>query len=202
MARTAPTHGRPAIYMMTPSGRFDTTKKLCLSLSDFHPESWSPAWNVSSILVGSVGRSRSRPPLTRRRSFLSFMLEEEITAGSIKVGRSAPAAAGAGGAAQSGPRQTTRAEKVSLAAKSLAYNMQNPTFRRVRRARDDDDDAQLTATRRRELFPLLCDDDEGDDDDDDGGDDDADGAPRSAAPKPTPTPTTPTPTATTLDAPK
>jgi ubiquitin-protein ligase len=29
----------PAIYMDTPSGRFKTATKLCLSMSDFHPES-------------------------------------------------------------------------------------------------------------------------------------------------------------------
>ena len=60
-------HAPPAIYMFTPSGRFETNKKLCLSLSDYHPETWSPAWSVSSVLVG----------------LLSFMCEDAVTAGSI-----------------------------------------------------------------------------------------------------------------------
>lgn len=30
----------PAIVMLTPSGRFEPGAKICLSLSDFHPESW------------------------------------------------------------------------------------------------------------------------------------------------------------------
>lgn len=42
----------PAIYMITPNGRFRTNKKLCLSISDFHPDTWNPAWSVSTILTG------------------------------------------------------------------------------------------------------------------------------------------------------
>lgn len=51
----------PAIYMITPSGRFKTNTRLCLSISDFHPDTWNPAWSVSTILTG----------------LLSFMVSEE-----------------------------------------------------------------------------------------------------------------------------
>ncbi|KAG5523628.1 hypothetical protein RHGRI_035430 [Rhododendron griersonianum] len=37
----------PGISMVTPNGRFMTQKKICLSMSDFHPESWNPMWSVS-----------------------------------------------------------------------------------------------------------------------------------------------------------
>eukprot|EP01098_Paradermamoeba_levis_P006521 TRINITY_DN2701_c0_g1_i2.p1 TRINITY_DN2701_c0_g1~~TRINITY_DN2701_c0_g1_i2.p1 ORF type:complete len:161 (+),score=41.52 TRINITY_DN2701_c0_g1_i2:124-606(+) len=57
----------PGIMMITPSGRFETERRLCLSMSDFHPESWNPLWSVGSILTG----------------LLSFMLEETQTTGSI-----------------------------------------------------------------------------------------------------------------------
>ncbi|CAE7692543.1 UBC6, partial [Symbiodinium sp. KB8] len=30
----------PAVIMLTPSGRFKPGERLCLSISDFHPESW------------------------------------------------------------------------------------------------------------------------------------------------------------------
>lgn len=53
----------PAIYIVTPNGRFKTNTKLCLSMSDFHPETWNPLWSVSSILQG----------------LLSFMLEDTVT---------------------------------------------------------------------------------------------------------------------------
>jgi len=42
----------PAIYQLTPSGRFETNTRLCLSMSDFHPESWNPTWRIESILIG------------------------------------------------------------------------------------------------------------------------------------------------------
>lgn len=44
----------PAIFMLTPSGRFETNTRLCLSMSDFHPESWNPSWRIESILLGLV----------------------------------------------------------------------------------------------------------------------------------------------------
>lgn len=45
-------HMPPALVMVTPSGRLATARKLCLSMTDFHPESWNPAWSVETILVG------------------------------------------------------------------------------------------------------------------------------------------------------
>eukprot|EP00800_Vazella_pourtalesii_P005960 TRINITY_DN1721_c0_g2_i1.p1 TRINITY_DN1721_c0_g2~~TRINITY_DN1721_c0_g2_i1.p1 ORF type:complete len:223 (+),score=22.83 TRINITY_DN1721_c0_g2_i1:124-792(+) len=59
----------PAIYMQTPNGRFQTNQRLCLSISDFHPELWNPSWSVSTILTG----------------LLSFMLENSRTVGSIET---------------------------------------------------------------------------------------------------------------------
>jgi ubiquitin-conjugating enzyme E2 J2 len=59
----------PSIQMYTPNGRFATNTRLCLSLSDFHPESWVPTWSVASILVG----------------LQSFMNESTPTAGSIET---------------------------------------------------------------------------------------------------------------------
>ena len=59
----------PSIMMITPSGRFHTNMRLCLSMSDFHPESWNPAWSVSTILIG----------------LMSFMTSEESTTGSIRT---------------------------------------------------------------------------------------------------------------------
>lgn len=44
----------PGVTMITPSGRFKPKERICLSISDFHPETWSPAWNVETILTGLV----------------------------------------------------------------------------------------------------------------------------------------------------
>lgn len=57
----------PGIKMFTPSGRFHPDKKICFSMSDFHPASWNPAWSVATILTG----------------LLSFMLSDEMTTGSV-----------------------------------------------------------------------------------------------------------------------
>eukprot|EP00301_Raphidiophrys_heterophryoidea_P001794 c10851_g1_i1.p1 GENE.c10851_g1_i1~~c10851_g1_i1.p1 ORF type:complete len:205 (+),score=17.27 c10851_g1_i1:46-660(+) len=57
----------PAIFMFTPNGRFAVNKRICMSMSDFHPESWNPMWSVSSILSG----------------LLSFMLENEPSTGCV-----------------------------------------------------------------------------------------------------------------------
>ncbi|XP_077510190.1 ubiquitin-conjugating enzyme E2 J2-like isoform X2 [Amblyomma americanum] len=57
----------PSILMITPSGRFKCNTRLCLSISDFHPDSWNPAWSVATILTG----------------LLSFMVEKNPTLGSI-----------------------------------------------------------------------------------------------------------------------
>ncbi|CAK7232148.1 Ubiquitin-conjugating enzyme E2 6 [Sporothrix eucalyptigena] len=59
----------PAIRMHTPSGRFQPSTRLCLSISDFHPRSFNPAWEVSTILIG----------------LLSFMTSEEMTTGSVRA---------------------------------------------------------------------------------------------------------------------
>ncbi|KAK1782365.1 ubiquitin-conjugating enzyme/RWD-like protein [Copromyces sp. CBS 386.78] len=59
----------PAIRMHTPSGRFTPSSRLCLSISDFHPKSFNPAWEVSTILIG----------------LLSFMTSEEMTTGSVSA---------------------------------------------------------------------------------------------------------------------
>jgi len=57
----------PSILMMTPNGRFETNTRLCLSMSDYHPESWQPAWSLATVLKG----------------LLSFMCEECPTAGAL-----------------------------------------------------------------------------------------------------------------------
>jgi ubiquitin-conjugating enzyme E2 J2 len=45
----------PSVLMLTPSGRFQPNRRLCLSMSDFHPETWNPVWSVETILTGEFG---------------------------------------------------------------------------------------------------------------------------------------------------
>ena len=55
--------------MMTETGRFQTNARICLSISDYHPESWNPVWPVSSVIVGLI----------------SFFTTEDNTVGSIST---------------------------------------------------------------------------------------------------------------------
>jgi ubiquitin-conjugating enzyme E2 J2 len=59
----------PGVIMLTPNGRFKPNRRLCLSMSDFHPESWNPMWSISTILTG----------------LYSFMVEKTPTTGSIET---------------------------------------------------------------------------------------------------------------------
>lgn len=51
----------PDFIMLTPNGRFDINKKICLTNSGYHSESWTPMWNIRAILLG----------------FLSIMLSDD-----------------------------------------------------------------------------------------------------------------------------
>ena len=59
----------PGVIMLTPNGRFKPNRRLCLSMSDFHPETWNPMWSISTILMG----------------LYSFMLDDKPTTGSINT---------------------------------------------------------------------------------------------------------------------
>lgn len=61
----------PSVLMLTPNGRFHPNRRLCLSMSDFHPETWNPMWSVSSILTG----------------LYSFMLDNAPTMGSMEASK-------------------------------------------------------------------------------------------------------------------
>ena len=58
----------PRITMFTPSGRFQVKTPICMSFSNFHPELWSSAWGVSTIVIGMI----------------SFMNTEEMTTGGMR----------------------------------------------------------------------------------------------------------------------
>lgn len=62
----------PSISIITPNGRFSCNTRLCLSMSDYHPDTWNPTWSVLTILTG----------------LLSFMTGTEQTTGSINTSES------------------------------------------------------------------------------------------------------------------
>lgn len=40
----------PRIQMLTPNGRFMTNVDICLSASNYHPETWTPKWTILSLV--------------------------------------------------------------------------------------------------------------------------------------------------------
>ncbi len=45
----------PNIVVLTPNGRFETGKKICLSISGHHPETWQPSWSIRTALLAIIG---------------------------------------------------------------------------------------------------------------------------------------------------
>ena len=80
----------PRFKVLTPSGRFEPGTRLCLSMSDYHPESWNPSWSVETLLVGlqsfmyeesnAIGSIQGTPSERRRLAALSkaYNLKNEI----------------------------------------------------------------------------------------------------------------------------
>ncbi|CAH8645129.1 unnamed protein product [Schistosoma rodhaini] len=45
----------PNIVLLTPNGRFEVHRKICLSISGYHPESWRPSWSIRTTLLALIG---------------------------------------------------------------------------------------------------------------------------------------------------
>lgn len=41
----------PSFRFLTPSGRFEVNREICLSISGHHEETWQPAWGIRTALV-------------------------------------------------------------------------------------------------------------------------------------------------------
>lgn len=44
----------PHIILLTPNGRFEVYKKICLSISGHHPETWQPSWSIRTALLALI----------------------------------------------------------------------------------------------------------------------------------------------------
>lgn len=45
----------PNMILLTPNGRFELNKKICLSISGYHPETWLPSWSIRTALLALIG---------------------------------------------------------------------------------------------------------------------------------------------------
>tara|TARA_B100000767_G_scaffold166730_1_gene156125 strand:+ start:783 stop:1886 length:1104 start_codon:yes stop_codon:yes gene_type:complete len=76
----------PSFMLLTPSGRFETMTKICLSITQHHPEHWQPSWSVRTALLavrafmptpadGAVGSLEFTPD---ERASLAVRSREEV----------------------------------------------------------------------------------------------------------------------------
>ena len=66
----------PNIYFLNENGRFEVNTKVCLTITSYHKEEWTPAWTLSSMMAavaayfvvndGGIG-SISKPPDVRKK---------------------------------------------------------------------------------------------------------------------------------------
>ncbi|KAL8481219.1 hypothetical protein ACS0TY_027126 [Phlomoides rotata] len=54
-------HKPPSFMLLTPNGRFETQTKICLSISNHHPEHWQPSWSVRTALVALIAFMPTSP---------------------------------------------------------------------------------------------------------------------------------------------
>ncbi|MBA0740702.1 hypothetical protein Gogos_013894 [Gossypium gossypioides] len=51
----------PSFMLLSPNGRFETQTKICLSISNHHPEHWQPSWSVRTALVALIAFMPTSP---------------------------------------------------------------------------------------------------------------------------------------------
>ncbi|KAF8321654.1 UBC-like protein [Clavulina sp. PMI_390] len=42
----------PSIMLLTPNGRFELNKKICISFTSYHEDLWQPSWGVRTAIIG------------------------------------------------------------------------------------------------------------------------------------------------------
>jgi ubiquitin-conjugating enzyme E2 J2 len=107
----------PGFKVLTPSGRFEPGVRLCMSMSDYHPESWNPSWSVETLLVG----------------LLSFMYEESNAIGSIEASAAQRVLLAAASRAYVVGRVVTMSQYYIQCVARLTFTQRNDKFHRVYR---------------------------------------------------------------------
>lgn len=98
--------------------RFKTNTRLCLSISDYHPDTWNPAWSVSTILTGLLSFMVSSFNITDSFRLMLYQTFSSFHFYFIKV-ESTPTL---------GSLETSDIEKQQLAHRSLEFNINDSVF--------------------------------------------------------------------------
>jgi len=85
----------PDIIVLTPNGRFEVGKKICLSISGHHPETWQPSWSIRTALLAIIGFMPS--PAQGTIGSLDYTPEERRTLARRSQSWSCPTCGSTGG---------------------------------------------------------------------------------------------------------
>ncbi|KAL3505636.1 hypothetical protein ACH5RR_031018 [Cinchona calisaya] len=77
----------PSFMLLTPNGRFEVQTKICLSISNHHPEHWQPSWSVRTALVALIAFMPTNP--SGALGSLDYTKEERLAL-AIKSREAAP----------------------------------------------------------------------------------------------------------------
>jgi ubiquitin-protein ligase len=75
-------------YMLTPNGRFEIEKKICLTISSYHSDQWSSIWSIQKILGAflsvmvsdfDTGISHIKKPAHERKALADASLAYNIS---------------------------------------------------------------------------------------------------------------------------
>ena len=80
----------PSFVLLTPSGRFQVNEKICLSITQHHPEHWQPSWSVRTALTAV--RAFMQSPAEGAVGILDYTKEERAVL--ANKSRTAPPAFG------------------------------------------------------------------------------------------------------------
>ncbi|KAK0551353.1 hypothetical protein OC846_003314 [Tilletia horrida] len=66
----------PNLMVLTPNGRWELNKKICLSFTGYHEEMWQPAWGIRTALLGMQSLMGARAQAAAGIGALEFPIDE------------------------------------------------------------------------------------------------------------------------------
>lgn len=72
--------------MLTPNGRFRVGAKICTSFSSFHPETWSPAYTLTTLLLSFISFFTDEDSPAQGMVHMSVAQRKDLALGSVAWG--------------------------------------------------------------------------------------------------------------------
>ncbi|PWN20054.1 UBC-like protein [Microstroma glucosiphilum] len=68
----------PDLMLLTPNGRWECNKKICLTFTGYHESMWQPAWGIRTALLGVQGFMSARAEAATGVASVDYPIEERI----------------------------------------------------------------------------------------------------------------------------